>query len=85
MRFFTCLFTNNNNFYTDFKVIVTRETISNIEVKLPKKEFIRVHRSYIVSIAKISLFTNEYIEISDKAIPNSGSYKKDVIFKLENV
>ena len=44
-----------------------------------------MHRSYIVSIAKISLFTNEYIEISNKAIPISRSYKKDVIFMLENV
>ena len=34
------------------KVIVTRETISNIEAKLPKNDFIRIHRSYILSMAK---------------------------------
>ena len=31
--------------------VVTRETMSSIEAKLPQKEFLRVHRSYVVSIA----------------------------------
>ncbi len=66
-------------------VIVTRETISNIEAKLPKNDFIRIHRSYIVSIASINSFTNEFIEVNNKALPISRSYKKDVLFRLENV
>jgi len=67
------------------KTIVTRETIGNIEVKLPQKEFIRIHRSFIVSMAKINSFTSEFIEVDKKAIPISRSYKKDVLFRLENV
>ena len=67
------------------KTVVTRETISNIEAKLPKKDFLRIHRSYIVSIAKIASFTNEFIEMKNKAHPISRSYKKDVLARLENV
>ncbi|MEX1383158.1 LytR/AlgR family response regulator transcription factor [Lutibacter sp.] len=67
------------------KTIVTRETITNIEAKLPQKEFLRIHRSYIVSISKIESFTNEFIEINKKALPISRSYKKEVLFKLENI
>ena len=67
------------------KTIVTRETISNIEVKLPKNDFIRIHRSYIISISKIESFTNEFIEINNKAIPISRSYKITVLNKLENL
>ncbi|NEW80162.1 MAG: response regulator transcription factor [Gelidibacter sp.] len=66
-------------------VVVTRETITSIEAKLPKKDFIRIHRSFIVSIAKIDSFTNEFIEVKNKAIPISRSYKKDVLSRLENV
>lgn len=66
-------------------LIVTRETISNIEAKLPKADFIRIHRSFIVSIASINSFTNEFIEVKNKALPISRSYKKDVLFRLENV
>jgi DNA-binding LytR/AlgR family response regulator len=64
--------------------VVTRETMSSIEAKLPQKEFIRVHRSYIVSIAGIQSFTNEYIEINRKQIPISRSCKKEVLGKLES-
>ena len=67
------------------KTIVTRETITNIEAKLPQKDFLRIHRSYIVSISKIESFTNEFIEVKKKAIPISRSYKKDVLTRLENV
>ncbi len=67
------------------KTIVTRETISNIEAKLPQKDFLRIHRSYIVSISKIESFTNEFIEMKNMAHPISRSYKKDVLARLENV
>ncbi len=67
------------------KTIITRETITSIEAKLPKNDFIRIHRSFIVSINKIESFTNEFVEINKKAIPISRSYKKEVLSRLENV
>lgn len=67
------------------KTIITRETITNIEAKLPKSDFIRIHRSYIISISKINSFTNEFIEVQKKAIPISRSYKKEVLLRLESI
>ena len=61
------------------KSVITRETISNIEARLPQKDFIRVHRSFIVSLANINSFTNEFVEIGKKQIPISRSYKKVVL------
>lgn len=66
------------------KTIITRETISNIEFMLPQKDFIRTHRSFIVSLASIESFTNEYVEINTNEIPISRSYKKEVLQRLEN-
>jgi len=68
--------------YSKNGVIVTRETISNIESKLPKRNFLRTHRSYIVSVQRISSYTNEYVELDKKAIPISRSYKENVLKKL---
>ena len=68
--------------FTNQETIVTRETISNIESKLPSKEFFRTHRSYIVSMNKINSFTNEFVELDKKAIPISRSYKENVLQKL---
>ncbi len=66
------------------KIVITREKISNIEAKLPTSSFVRIHRSYIVSIGKIESFTNEFIEINKKALPISRSYKIAVLNKLES-
>lgn len=65
------------------RTVLTRETISTIESKLPQHEFVRIHRSFIVSIAKITSYTSEFIEIGSKAIPISRSYKTNVLAVLE--
>ena len=64
--------------------IVTRETISSIEAKLPKQNFLRIHRSYIISLNHMQSFTNEHITINQKVLPISRSYKKGVLQFLEN-
>jgi DNA-binding LytR/AlgR family response regulator len=63
--------------------VVTRETMSNIESKLPENRFLRTHRSFIVAMNSITGYTNEYIELSKKAIPISRSYKETVFRILE--
>ncbi|UPS91207.1 LytTR family DNA-binding domain-containing protein [Bizionia sp. M204] len=65
------------------ETIVTRETISAIEAKLPSKQFIRIHRSYIIAIKQITSFTNEHVVIQDQALTISRSYKKSVLDLLE--
>lgn len=71
--------------FTKEKTIVIRETISGLEEKLPSKKFIRIHRSFIVSLKSISSYTNEFIEINEKALPISRSYKESVLQKLAKV
>lgn len=63
--------------------IVTRETISNIEAKLPKSQFIRIHRSYIIALKEIVSYTNESVTIKNKTLTISRSYKSDVLKTLE--
>ncbi len=63
--------------------VLTRETISNIESKLPQNDFLRIHRSYIVGIKNIESFTTEYIEMGKRQLPISRSYREHVLRKLE--
>ncbi|WP_250437049.1 LytR/AlgR family response regulator transcription factor [Hanstruepera flava] len=65
------------------ETIVTRETITAIEAKLPTTDFLRIHRSFIVSIANISSFTNEHVVVGNQALTISRSYKKEVLKVLE--
>ncbi|MCK5822545.1 MAG: response regulator transcription factor [Bacteroidales bacterium] len=64
------------------KSVITKEQISAFENKLDKKDFIRIHRSYIVSINKIEAFSATTIEIGNKELPIGRSYKNSVMEKL---
>lgn len=70
--------------HTRTQPVVIRETISNIGKQLPDGDFMRVHRSYIISLAALDSYTNEYAEINGNAIPISRSYKSVVLEKLDN-
>jgi len=71
--------------YLADKISTTRETISNIETKLPNNNFLRIHRSYIVNLKKVVSYTNEFVEIGKKAIPISRTYKENVLKKLNEI
>ncbi len=67
------------------KNIITRETISNMEARLDKQHFLRIHRSFIISIDKITSYTNDFVEINNKALPISRTYKDFVLRKLNYI
>jgi DNA-binding LytR/AlgR family response regulator len=60
-------------------VIITKQSISSVEAMLPEKDFVRVHRSYIVSLDKIKTFTSELIEINKTEIPIGKLYRNGVL------
>ncbi|SHJ05222.1 LytR/AlgR family response regulator transcription factor [Aquimarina spongiae] len=66
-------------------VITTRETISNMQSKLPTKDFIRIHRSFVVAISKIDSFSNEEVVVGNKSLPISRNYKTEVLKTLEQL
>ena len=71
--------------HTNKEVLITRETISAVAQKLPEKLFVRVHRSFIVSLSKIDSFTNEQIIISRTSIPISRSYRDLISQRLNDI
>ncbi len=64
------------------KTIVTRETLSNIEDRLSGNDFLRIHRSYLVSIPCIESFTNDTIVVQGHELPISRSHKEEVLKRL---
>ncbi|TVZ53299.1 LytR/AlgR family response regulator transcription factor [Dokdonia sp. Hel_I_53] len=69
--------------HTTNGTITTRETMNTIVEKLPKHQFLRTHRSFIIAIAKISSFTNEHLIVDKKVIPISRSYREAVLQRLD--
>lgn len=58
--------------------ITARSSMKNILAKLPEKEFIRVHRSYILPIKAIKGIVNKNIHLEDFIIPVGETYKDDL-------
>jgi DNA-binding LytR/AlgR family response regulator len=61
----------------DQKTVVARMTMKGIIEKLPAKDFIRVHRSYIVAFARIKNVRNKVIFLDGFEISIGSSYEKD--------
>ena len=61
---------------------VIHSTMKDIETKLPSNLFVRIHRSYIVSIDKISVLDENTALIGDKIIPIGKSYKDAFMKRL---
>ncbi|HEY4788744.1 MAG TPA: LytTR family DNA-binding domain-containing protein [Bacteroidales bacterium] len=57
------------------KPVVTLNSLKNMALKLPSDRFIRVHKSYIVSISKIDSIVRNRIIIGDKWIPIGENFK----------
>ena len=60
------------------KMVVARMTMKSILDKLPANDFIRVHRSYIISFSRIGSVRNKSIVISGVEIPIGASYEENL-------
>lgn len=64
------------------KKLVTLGQIGEFEKKLPENLFVRVHRSYIAALEKITAFNATQVDIGEKEIPIGRSYKYHVLKTL---
>lgn len=62
--------------------IQTRETISSIGTHLPSKDFVRIHRSFIVPISAIQNVSGEGIQIVNRFLPFGRSYRLQAMAAL---
>jgi DNA-binding LytR/AlgR family response regulator len=59
------------------KPILTLESLKGMAEKLPKDDFIRVHRSFIIHFSKVDALRKNSLKIGDKDIPVGESYKEE--------
>lgn len=60
------------------KPLLVKQSISSLEVMLPDNQFVRIHRSFIVAVNKLTAYTNNDVEINEHSIPIGKLYSKQV-------
>jgi DNA-binding LytR/AlgR family response regulator len=56
------------------KPIMTLMTIKALLQKLPPEKFKRIHRSYVIPLAKVRSVVNRRVKLSNAELPVSDSY-----------
>ncbi|EAY30838.1 LytR/AlgR family response regulator transcription factor [Microscilla marina] len=66
---------NYLKFFTEDKMIMVADTMKNIMAQLPESDFVRVHKSYIVSLSKIDQIEGNQIKIINHTLPVGNKYR----------
>jgi DNA-binding LytR/AlgR family response regulator len=70
-------------FLTGGKHLLIKQSISSLENLLSEHKFLRVHRSYIISLNKVSGYNAILIQLGENEIPIGRLYKQNVMERLQ--
>ncbi|HMH20835.1 MAG TPA: LytTR family DNA-binding domain-containing protein [Puia sp.] len=65
--------------HTPEYTLVTHQTMNELERILPTRQFIRIHKSYIVAVAHIRTIYGNSVELEKTTIPIGINYKDNVM------
>lgn len=60
------------------KPLMVLEKLIDLQDKLPKNQFLRVHKSFIVNIANIEQLEGNMLKLQGKVVPISASYRQNL-------
>ncbi|MCM4161168.1 response regulator transcription factor [Antarcticibacterium flavum] len=69
-------------FVTEKDTFVVLATMKSFEEQLPRDQFLRIHKSYIVNLEKVERYNSKNIEIDKQQIPLSRHKKSNLIDAL---
>ncbi|MGZ3751447.1 MAG: LytR/AlgR family response regulator transcription factor [Mucilaginibacter sp.] len=69
--------------YTRHKKYIAYMSFKGIESQLPKNHFLKIHKSFIVSVNAIQTIDNDEVILENKTLPISKSYKTAVTERIE--
>jgi DNA-binding LytR/AlgR family response regulator len=70
---------------TGDREVMTRQTITYYEEFLPAQRFLRVHRSFIVAVDKVTSIESSSVIVGDQKIPIGRHYKQTVADRFKDL
>lgn len=62
--------------------LITYQTLVGIMEKLPANKFIRIHKSFIISLQKVDVIEGNMVRIANKTLPIGRSFRQALIEKI---
>ncbi len=69
--------------YTTVRKVITKLSFGELSEQLPQTDFIRIHKSFIISIPRVNAFSSYSVEIGEKNLPIGRRFKADVLNTLK--
>ena len=63
--------------------VLTLQNLKNFSTRLPESQFVRVHRSFVISLQHIETISRNEISIGKKIVPIGNSYRNDFFNIIE--
>ncbi|MDN3688787.1 LytR/AlgR family response regulator transcription factor [Cyclobacterium jeungdonense] len=76
---------NYAKIHTKNESILVVYPLKVLEQKLPKRDFIRIHRSFLVNITKLDAVADTFLEINKKKLPISKQHKQELLNNLNTL
>lgn len=71
-------------YFTDGKRFLVKQSITAMENLLSEHKFMRIHRSYMISLNKVSSYNALSIQLHSTEVPVGRFYKQAVMDRLQN-
>ncbi len=69
-------------YYTPNGRILSLQSLKGLEVELPADRFIRIHKSYIVAIDKVTTLEGNMVHVGKEKLPIGASYREEVLGRI---
>jgi DNA-binding LytR/AlgR family response regulator len=68
--------------HTNEKPLIVHNTFKNLLEQLPTKDFLRIHKSFVIALSKIQYLEGNQVKIANELIPVGLNYKEDLLKRL---
>ena len=65
------------------RVLLTAETMKQMEGQLPAGQFVRIHKSYLVNMASVERLSGNVLLVGPRELPVGSTYRQEVLRHLK--
>ncbi len=68
---------------TEHGQVVTKYSMVALEAMLPARDFLRIHRSFIIATGQLTSYTTSHVQLAGNELPIGKLYQREVLKALE--